>query len=169
MPKQVYQINPATGEYLCPTTAYDNPMAKVDGVPYNIPRSCVEDEPPPHKEGFAIIREGNAWAYVVDHRGKTVYTKADGTPKTVITPGPIPDEYTLLVPGPFPKWSKNKWVEDTEAAKKQNNADVKTTLFNIDVASIRSIREWIATQPGAPQFIKDHEKNAQVQRGKLQK
>ena len=46
---------------------------------------------------------------------------------------------------------------------------VYVTLKEIDNNSIRSIREWLCTQPDAPQFIKDHEKKAQEYRKKLPK
>ncbi len=37
------------------------------------------------------------------------------------------------------------------------NASINDTLKDIDVSSIRSIREWVVKQPDAPQFLKDYE------------
>lgn len=41
-------------------------------------------------------------------------------------------------------------------------------LAELDRASIRDIREWIAAQPDAPQMLKDREAQAVVARGRLQ-
>jgi hypothetical protein len=173
MPKQVYQIDPITQEFISPATAYENPMVKVDKIPFNIPRGCVEDAPPPHKNGFARVREGLLWIYVEDHRRQTMYSTADKQPKTITDLGAVPDGYTLIKPESFSIWKKTKWVDDLDAKKaaekETNNMAVKAVLLSIDTASIRSIREWLSTQPDAPQFIKDHEKNAQTERNKLQK
>jgi hypothetical protein len=173
MSKQVYQIDPATHEFIALAVAYENPMIKLDGVPFNIPASCVEDAPPAAKEGFAIVREGNAWTYVADLRGKIIYSIIDKLPKIVDTLNPIPDDYTLLVPGRFSKWSKTKWVDDTEAVaaakKEENNAPLLAALQAIDTQSIRALREWVLAQPNAPQFLKDHEKAAQPIRNKILK
>lgn len=50
-------------------------------------------------------------------------------------------------------------AEQTEAAKRR--------LKEIDDASIRSIREWLAAQPDAPQFVKNHEAAAIAERSKI--
>lgn len=172
MSKQVYQIDPITLEFVGYATAYENPMAKIDGIPFNIPRGCVEDEPPTPREGYARVREGVLWVYVADHRGKIMYSTASAAPVKIDFLGSIPDGFTLLVPPPFPVWSKTKWTTDTEAKKaadkEANNIAVKAELAAVDAASVRSIREWLAAQPDAPQFIKDHEKKAQNTRALLQ-
>lgn len=49
------------------------------------------------------------------------------------------------------------------------NKMVKETLQEIDLKSIRTIREWLANQPGAPQFILDYENQAVTERAKLKK
>lgn len=173
MPKQVYQIDSITREFVGYATAYENPMAKVDNIPFNIPRGCVEDAPPPHKDGFARVREGLLWIYVEDHRGQIMYSTADKSPSKIDFFGAVPEGYTLIKPEPFSVWKKTKWVDDLDAKKaaekETNNADVKAALSDIDAKSIRAIREWLSAQPDAPQFIKDHEKNAQMERKKLQK
>lgn len=43
----------------------------------------------------------------------------------------------------------------------------KVTLRDIDIASIRSLREYVAAQADAPQFITDHEDRAKMARGKM--
>lgn len=47
------------------------------------------------------------------------------------------------------------------------NEIVKAELQGIDIKSIRSIREWIAKQPDAPEFIKQYESEAIEKRAKL--
>jgi acetyl/propionyl-CoA carboxylase alpha subunit len=56
-----------------------------------------------------------------------------------------------------------------EAAQAKEAADsaVKAALASIDLKSIRSIREWLAKQADAPQFVKDHEAAAIAEREKL--
>ena len=48
-----------------------------------------------------------------------------------------------------------------------SNSPIKQSLNDIDASSIRSLREWLVTQPTAPQFIKDYEAQAQSIRSKL--
>ncbi len=47
------------------------------------------------------------------------------------------------------------------------NAKAKAALEAIDAASIRSIREYIASKPDAPQILKDYEAKATLERAKL--
>lgn len=49
----------------------------------------------------------------------------------------------------------------------QATAATKAALREIDIASIRSLREWLVTQPGAPEFIVQHETEAKLEREKL--
>lgn len=178
MPKQVAQFDPVTNEYIGQATAFENPQARFDGVPFNIPGGCADIEVPPHKEGFARIREGSAVVYIVDHRGKTVFLTTDKTPKLVTELGEmpklvIPEGYTLQEPGRFSVWEKTKWIDDekaVEAAKtEENNAPLKAALVNVDIQTIRSLREWVMSQPDAPAFTKEQEKAAQELRKKLMK
>lgn len=46
-------------------------------------------------------------------------------------------------------------------------AEAITKLKEIDLKSIRSIREWLATQETAPEWIKAREAEAETERGKL--
>lgn len=43
----------------------------------------------------------------------------------------------------------------------------KAALLDIDLASIRALREWVAAQPTAPQIIKDREALATQTRAKI--
>ena len=48
------------------------------------------------------------------------------------------------------------------------NAVELATLDRLDAESIRDIREWVATQPDAPQSLKDREAQAVAARGRIQ-
>lgn len=47
------------------------------------------------------------------------------------------------------------------------NEAIKQKLNDIDLKSIRSMREYIASKSDAPQFIKDHEAEAKTERDKM--
>ena len=54
-------------------------------------------------------------------------------------------------------------AKQTEAG----NSKIKAELYEIDFKSIRSIREWIATQVDTPEYLKQYEAEAIEKRGKL--
>ena len=54
-----------------------------------------------------------------------------------------------------------------EMEKDRTKTEAKALLNEIDLKSIRSIREWIALQPEAPQRTKDYEAQAISARTKL--
>lgn len=62
--------------------------------------------------------------------------------------------------------AKTKGDEVRDQAEAAHKAALKT-LVSIDQASVRSIREWIASQVTAPQPLKDLEVLATTERGKL--
>lgn len=49
------------------------------------------------------------------------------------------------------------------------NQPVKYELNDIDIKSIRSLREWLVKQPDCPEFIKTHENQATAKRSELKK
>lgn len=54
------------------------------------------------------------------------------------------------------------------AAAEANKAEaVKAKLADIDLRSIRAIREYLAAKPDAPQVLKDRETEATLERAKL--
>lgn len=52
-------------------------------------------------------------------------------------------------------------------AKEKATAEIKANLIEIDLKSIRSIRERMAIQPDAPKFLVLHEAAAKAERAKL--
>lgn len=57
------------------------------------------------------------------------------------------------------------WSADEQARREVEEA--KRKLEAIDRASIRALREYVAAQADAPQFLKDREAEAKVEREKL--
>lgn len=75
---------------------------------------------------------------------------------------------------PLFKYEKGKIIETTAHAAKleaykteQENAIVKAELYEIDQKSIRAIREYIAAQKDAPEYLKQYEAEATEKRAKL--
>lgn len=56
-----------------------------------------------------------------------------------------------------------------DQAKEAEDAAVKARLHEIDMKSIRSLREWVAKQPDASEYLKTYEADAIAQRSKLSK
>lgn len=168
--KTVYQTNVTTGEYIGEAYAHKNPMFEKDGIEFNIPAGCYEDAPGIKKEGFSQIRKDDKWQYVEDHRGE-IYSIFDGVPKIQSELGILPEGYVKLKPGQIQKWDGKKWIDDVEAKKefeKQNNNNkIMSELNEIDLKSIRSLREWLINQPRAPEFIKNYENQAEEKRAKI--
>jgi hypothetical protein len=69
----------------------------------------------------------------------------------------------------------SEWIEaDPNAASKQKaiddakaNAIIQKELKEIDADSVRSIREWIVSQPNPPAFLVEHEAAAVAKRGQF--
>lgn len=59
----------------------------------------------------------------------------------------------------------NEYLAEQEAIKADD--ETKKRLAEIDLASIRSIREYIAGKTDAPKYIKDYDAAAAVERNKL--
>lgn len=168
--KIVYQTDKNTGEYTGETIAHKNPMFHADGIEYNIPAGCYEDAPLVKKEGYSQIRKNEKWEYIEDNRGK-IFSIINGSEDVYSELGPIPEGYTKIKPEPFQKWNGKKWIDDvnakTEFEKQINNNKIISELQDIDLKSIRSLREWLNQQPGAPEFIKNYEVQAGKKRAEI--
>ena len=62
-------------------------------------------------------------------------------------------------------WSVVAYVPDLREAQ----AAIDAELREIDLASIRSMREYLAALPDAPQYLKDHESAAAAKRAERPK
>ncbi|WP_210522794.1 tail fiber assembly protein [Pantoea ananatis] len=118
---KVFKYDGETREYLSSSMEY---LAVGVGLPAN---SCT-DAPGETKAGSAICRTADleAWEYVADRRGETVYSTETGESVIVALPGDYPEGTTTLAPvTPYDKWNGSKWVTDTEA---QHTADVEAAV-----------------------------------------
>lgn len=60
-----------------------------------------------------------------------------------------------------------EWIEDAVQVAAIAAEAARKKLAEIDLSSIRSIREYIAAKPDAPQYIKDYELQAISERDKV--
>jgi hypothetical protein len=98
-----------------------------------LPAGAYPDEPPARRAGEAIIREGDKWVVVEDHRGETVYDMATRASSVVRVPGPVREGFTLLAPlTQFDKWIDGKWITDASEQSESitlNNIQQKAALI----------------------------------------
>ncbi len=113
----VFNYDGKTHEYLSSSVEF---LPVGVGIPAN---SCI-DAPGKIKKGFAICRTtgGEAWEYVADHRGETVYSTNTGEQIVITVLGGYPKDTTTQAPAtPYDKWDGSQWVTDLKA---QHAADV---------------------------------------------
>lgn len=82
---------------------------------FSLPASSTLDEPLSYEVGYAVCRseDNTSWVQIEDHRGETVYRKADGKLTVIENVGPLPTELTELPPNtPYDKWDSDRWVTD---------------------------------------------------------
>ncbi len=168
---KIYHYSSETNEFLRESEARLDPLeTKRGGKPVClIPANATTSPPPAASKGYAAVFGEKGWSFVEDHRGETMYRTSDATSAIVEALGPIPEGYTDLPPCMLPVWTGDKWIEDPVQVKAEEEAEVKARLMEIDLKSIRSIREWVAEQPDAPEFIKNYEAEAVAERNKLSK
>ncbi|WP_368988301.1 tail fiber assembly protein [Citrobacter freundii] len=119
----VHNFDGITREYLSSTDEY---LAVGVGIPA---LSCIE-KPSASKPGFSVCRtaELNAWEYVIDHRGETIYSTDSGKEIVVNDLGDYPAGTTTVArPTPYDKWDGSKWVLDVDAKKE---ADIAAAELN---------------------------------------
>lgn len=121
-----------------------------------IPRGGVTIAPPAIGAEQAARWNGAAWDIVPDLRGR-VYWLADHT-RHEITERGIPLPAGALAADP-PKTQAELDAEQSAAALAE--------LREIDLASIRSMREYIASKADAPLYLKDKEAAAIAARARV--
>ncbi|HGE8486461.1 tail fiber assembly protein [Serratia marcescens] len=89
---------------------------------YILPDGCTFVAPPEDKSTFVTQWDGTEWVYVKDLRGQLAYNTETKEPFSITEIGPLPDGYTLLVPGRFDVWGGKSWVPD-ETAERTFHAD----------------------------------------------
>lgn len=166
MTKIVYAYNAEndnvfTGEHVC------QPNPKRPGE-FLTPSNYSETDPgkiPPNKNAFydAVKKR---WEFRDDYRGTAIYDTTTGQ-RTTCREFKIPAGFTSTPPGKDEMWNGSKWVADPEKIKISTIAAAKDELTQIDLQSIRAIREWLVTQPNAPTILKQYEDDAKAERAKL--
>jgi len=127
-------------------------------------------------EGKRVLLSDGKWA-IADIDSENVFDKEIGfiRPKnqdekilTGLDPAPagMKIENGEIVPMSLDEQLKANQITE-EQYKILSNAPVKNQLQNIDIKSIRSLREWLVSQSGAPDFIKTYETDAQNLRKSL--
>nr|WP_314984174.1 tail fiber assembly protein [uncultured Pantoea sp.] len=105
----VYNFDALTGEFTCSSNEF---LAQGVGLPAN---ACIT-APPVTEAGRVAIYQDGVWTAMADHRGKTVYSVADGSAVLINAPGDYPADTTLIKPATaWDKWDGTKWVKDAEA------------------------------------------------------
>lgn len=150
---KVYQTD-ENGFYVGEVEATESPLEP--GV-FLIPGGCVEDAPPAVAAQQAAKREGGAWKVVPDMVGVEFWDAAGQKQKIKNRGEGLPEGASLVEP------------EAVKAARivAESNAAAMAELLDIDLKSIRAMREYIAAKADAPQFLKNHETAAQAARAKL--
>ncbi len=106
------QIEDKTGQLY-----YDNDgTAHVVSDPWFVlPEECTFTPPPESKTTFITRWNGMEWVYIKDLRGQVVWNTTTREALTITGVGPVPDGYTLKMPGQFDEWDGSAWVKNTEA------------------------------------------------------
>lgn len=143
----------ADGFYIGEQTADVSPLEP--GV-FLIPGGCVTIAPPVVGVEKAARWVNGKWETVPDLRGR-VYWLADHSRHEITGRG---------VSLPVGALDANPPDTSAETTEKTRAAAIRE-LSVIDLASIRSMREWIAAQASAPQILKDKEASAAIARAKL--
>ncbi|HCG3091605.1 TPA: tail fiber assembly protein [Klebsiella pneumoniae] len=84
---------------------------------FTLPEGCTFVTPPEDKTTFVTRWSGTEWVYVKDLRGQVIWSTTTREPLTITDIGPVPDGYTLKMPGQFDEWDGSAWVKDAEAER----------------------------------------------------
>ncbi len=141
------------GLYLGESEADKSPLEK---DVYLIPANATDTKPPTAGINQVAKFDGNQWALIPDFRGIKYWT-ADHVQHEITEAGQLlPDDFYLNDPP----------LTQAEIDAKANE-QLKAELMQLDLASIRALREYAASQPDAPQIIKDRETAATAKRALL--
>lgn len=84
---------------------------------FTLPDGCTFVAPPEDKTTFVTRWNGTEWVYVKDLRGQVIWSTTTREPLTITDIGPVPDGYTLKMPGQFDEWDGSAWVKNEEAER----------------------------------------------------
>ena len=146
---QIHQYHPDTGEHLHSGPARLDPKELEQGVERAlVPANATLVAPPEALEGLARVFDGQAWTQVKDHRGETVWRKADANAVVVDRLGPIGPDCTDQEPCAFPVWDEQTetWTLDTAAQTATREAAILAELVGLDAATVRPLRAVLAAE-----------------------
>lgn len=111
--KKVCQLD-EQGIYVGQTDADLSPAEAENGI-YLMPAGCVDVTPPEEKKGFVAKWIDEAWEYVENHIGETVYSTITKEPLVINEFGSIPQGYTLIKPAnEQDEWDGSAWIITAE-------------------------------------------------------
>lgn len=111
---QWMQIEDRTGQLYYET---DGTKHTVSDAWFTLPDGCTFVAPPEDKTTFVTRWNGTEWAYVKDLLGQVIWNTTTREPLTITDIGPVPDGYTLKMPGQFDEWDGSAWVKNEEAER----------------------------------------------------
>jgi hypothetical protein len=79
---------------------------------FTLPEGCTFVAPPEDKTTFVTRWNGTEWVYVKDLRGQVIWNTETREPDHHSDIGPVPDGYTLKMPGQFDEWDGSAWVKN---------------------------------------------------------
>ncbi|WP_370429221.1 tail fiber assembly protein [Klebsiella michiganensis] len=82
---------------------------------FTLPEGCTFIAPPEDKSTFVTRWNGTEWVYLKDLRGQLAWNTETRESTTIVEVGPVPDGYTLKMPGQFDEWDGSAWVKNVEA------------------------------------------------------
>lgn len=172
--RTIYNYDATTYEYLSTGQADLSPADLEKEEPEEIlmiPAYATQIQPPATIANQVAIfdEELQTWSVQQDYRGQTRYSTITRQPMVIVDIGPVPANTTATPPPENYVWNanSNSWVLSPELVAAATNADAKAKLIQIDIKSIRSLREWVSAQPDAPSWLLDHEEEAQTERARL--
>lgn len=163
--QRIYEYD-HNGEYLesdKPVYARESPLEP--GV-FLIPANATAVAPPEAVAGKARIFDGAAWTLAEDHRGETVWRKADALAVTVDWIGAVGEGYTALEPCAYPAWDAEAgaWSADDAAVAAARKSEILSGLAFLDDAAVRPLRAVLAAQlAGADPDAEDTAKLAEIE------
>ncbi|HDN2673160.1 TPA: tail fiber assembly protein, partial [Klebsiella michiganensis] len=84
---------------------------------FTLPEGCTFVAPPEEKPTFVTRWNGTEWIYLKDLRGQLAWNTETREAITILEVGPVPDGYTLKMPGQFDEWNGSAWVKNRDAER----------------------------------------------------
>ncbi|MBZ7659362.1 tail fiber assembly protein [Klebsiella grimontii] len=108
------QVEDKTGQLYYET---DGTKHTVSDAWFTLPDGCTFVAPPEGKTTFVTCWNGTEWVYLKDLRGQLAWNTETRESTTIREVGPVPDGYTLKMPGQFDEWDGLAWVKNAVAER----------------------------------------------------